>query len=237
MQAKNLNQITVNLDRISAEIASAARSYGRDPDTVRLLAVSKRHPVAAIRAAHAWGQDDFGENYVGEAVEKIEQLPDTLTWHFIGAIQSNKTRLIASHFQWVHTIDRMRIARRLSDQRESQHDLNVLIQVNLGGDAQRAGVTPESALDLAEEVNGLPRLALRGLMVLPPPEETFDAQRHHFARLAELGARGRARELPLTELSMGMSGDLRAAIAEGATWVRVGTGVFGPRPAQGASNR
>lgn len=232
-----MNQITLNLDRVSQEIAATAGSYGRDPNKVRLLAVSKRHPVAAIEAAHAWGQNDFGENYVAEAVEKIARLPDTLTWHFIGAIQGNKTRLIAEHFHWVHTIDRMRIARRLSQQRESDHDLNVLIQVDLGGGAQRAGIAPERALDLARQVNELPHLALRGLMVLPPPEAHLHAQRRHFAQVAELAARGRTQGLPLGELSMGMSGDLEAAIAEGATWVRIGTAVFGPRPQAQAASR
>lgn len=225
-----MNQITLNLHRVRREIAELTASYDRPPNKVRLLAVSKRHSEAAIREAHAAGQYDFGENYLAEAVHKIANLPDTLTWHFIGAIQGNKTRQIAQHFHWVHTIDRLRIARRLSDQRGMDSDLNVLIQVKLGGGEQRAGVAPEQALDLAEEVGELPHLALQGLMVLPPPETQLDAQRRHFAKVAELAERGRERGLPLTQLSMGMSGDLEAAIAEGATWVRIGTAIFGPRP-------
>jgi pyridoxal phosphate enzyme (YggS family) len=225
-----LNQITVNLDYVKRLIADTASTYDRDPDDIKLLAVSKRHSLEAIRSALAAGQRSFGENFVAEGVEKIERLPQEIDWHFIGKIQSNKTRLIARHFGWVHTVDRLRIARRLSDQREQDAALNVLIQVNLGGGEQRAGVAPDEALDLAQEIDQLPNLALRGLMVLPPPEPTFERQRPHFLRLAQLASQGSDRGLPLEELSMGMSGDLNAAISAGATWVRVGTAIFGPRP-------
>ncbi|MFK7887380.1 MAG: YggS family pyridoxal phosphate-dependent enzyme [Gammaproteobacteria bacterium] len=225
-----MNQITVNLDYVKRTIADTASTYGRTAADIKLLAVSKRHSIDAIKSAQAAGQTSFGENFVAEGVEKTARLPENLDWHFIGQIQSNKTRLIARHFSWVHTVDRLRIARRLSDQREQDTPLNILIQVHLGGGEHRAGVAPAATLELAHAIHDLPNVALRGLMVLPPAETEFDAQRGHFARVAALAKAGRDDGLPLHELSMGMSGDLAAAICEGATWVRVGTAIFGPRP-------
>ena len=225
-----MNQITVNLKYVKRTIADTASSYGRNPADVRLLAVSKRHCVDAVRTAFEAGQRHFGENVVDEAVAKMALAPDALTWHFIGAIQSNKTRAIAAHFDWVHSVDRERVARRLSDQRERDTALNVCVQVHLGGGEHRAGVAPEAALDLASLVHTLPGLALRGLMVLPPVEPDERAQRGHFKAIARLAETGRSRGLPLHDLSMGMSGDWPAAVAEGATWVRLGTALFGARP-------
>ncbi len=226
-----MTQITLNLDSVRQTIALAASTYSRRPDNIRLLAVSKRHSAAAVGEAAAHGQTHFGENFVSEGVEKMAQLPADLIWHFIGTIQSNKTRDIAKHYDWVHTVDRAKIARRLCEQRDQDAPLNVCVQINLGGGATRGGIEPAAALELAHIVNERPQLALRGLMLLPPPETDIDAQRHHFRRLARLAARGIDEGLPLHELSMGMSGDLTAAIAEGATWVRIGTAIFGTRPA------
>lgn len=225
-----MNQITVNLTYVKRTIADTASSYGRKADEVQLLAVSKRHPLDAVLIAHGAGQAHFGENVVDEAVDKIERAPDDLTWHFIGQVQSNKTRAIAAHFDWVHSVDRERIARRLSNQRESDQPLNVCVQVSTGGGDHRGGAGLDSALDLAALVHDLPHLALRGLMILPPPETDEAAQRGHFRTVAELARRGREQGLPLRELSMGMSGDWPAAVAEGATWVRLGTAIFGQRP-------
>ncbi|MEO1575137.1 MAG: YggS family pyridoxal phosphate-dependent enzyme [Pseudomonadota bacterium] len=225
-----MNQITVNLTYVKRTIADTASSYGRAADDVQLLAVSKRHPLEAVLAAFAAGQTHFGENVVDEAVDKIQRAPDDLTWHFIGQVQGNKTRAIAAHFDWVHSVDRDRIARRLSSQRESEHPLNVCVQVRTGGGEHRGGVDLADALDLAALVHDLPNLALRGLMILPPPELDEAAQRAHFRAVAELAERGRRDGLPLSELSMGMSGDWPAAVAEGATWVRLGTAIFGKRP-------
>ncbi len=225
-----MNQITVNLTYVKSTIADTASSYGRKPEDVHLLAVSKRHPLDAVLAAHAAGQRHFGENVVDEAVAKIEAAPPELTWHFIGQIQSNKTRRIARHFDWVHSVDRARIARRLSDQRESDKPLNVCVQVQTGGGEHRGGVALDEGLALAATVHELPALALRGLMILPPPEPCEAAQRAHFRAVARLAQQGLALGLPLNHLSMGMSGDWPAAVAEGATWIRLGTALFGQRP-------
>ncbi|MEM6640235.1 MAG: YggS family pyridoxal phosphate-dependent enzyme [Pseudomonadota bacterium] len=225
-----MNQITVNLNHVKQLIADEASAYGRAAGSVKLLAVSKRHPLEAIVEAVDAGQTHFGENVVDEAINKIERCGAALTWHFIGQIQSNKTRAIAQHFDWVHSVDRVKIATRLSDQRESDTPLNVCVQVRTGGGQHRGGVAIDEGLALAEQVHALPQLALRGLMILPPQEESIRAQRAHFKAVARLAAQGRAAGLPLDDLSMGMSGDWRAAIAEGATWVRLGTAVFGARP-------
>lgn len=200
---------------------------------MQLLAVSKRHPAAAVVTAHDAGQRHFGENVVDEAVDKIAASPATCIWHFIGQIQGNKTRTIAQHFDWVHSVDRAKIVRRLDSQREAATPLNVCVQVHLGGGEQRGGVPMDEALALAALVHDAPNLGLRGLMVLPPIETSPDAQRMHFRRVAELASQGRATGLPLDDLSMGMSGDWQAAVAEGATWIRLGTALFGPRPAPG----
>jgi pyridoxal phosphate enzyme (YggS family) len=221
-------------DRLVAvrqRIAAAARRAARDPEGVRLLAVSKQQPASVVRAAADAGQVEFGENYLQEALPKIEALRDLpLTWHFIGQLQSNKTRDVASAFQWVHTLDRPRVAERLSAQRPHYAGpLDVLLQVKLAEEPRKGGVVPEEVPALAEAVAGLPRLRLRGLMCVPEPAIGEQAQRAPFRRLRELLHALRDRGHVLDTLSMGMSDDLEAAIAEGATIVRVGTAVFGPR--------
>jgi hypothetical protein len=219
------------LASVLARIATAARLAGRDPSTVRLLAVSKQQPVEAVRAAASAGQREFGENYVQEALAKIRSLHDLpLTWHFIGQLQSNKTRDVAGAFQWVHTLDRARIARRLSEQRPHHAGpLDVLLQVKLAEEAGKGGVSPDELPGLAEVVAGLPRLRLRGLMCIPPPETEEARRREPFRRLRQLAEELNRRGYSLDTLSMGMSADLEDAVAEGATIVRVGTAVFGPR--------
>jgi len=212
-------------------IASAAMRYGRDANSVRLIAVSKSQPAAAIRAVAELGQREFGENYVQEALPKLEQLADLkLTWHYIGQLQTNKTRPVAEHFHWVHTLDRERIAVRLSEQR-SPHaaPLNVCIQVRLADEPGKGGISKTELAALARRVVELPRLQLRGLMCIPPPREGFEAQRQLFAELADCAQELREQGLVLDTLSMGMSGDLEAAVAAGATCVRIGTAIFGER--------
>ena len=219
------------LAAVLARIDAAARRAGRDPAGVRLLAVSKQQPVEAVAAAADAGQREFGENYVREGVAKVEALRDRgLVWHFIGQLQANKSREVAEHFQWVHTVDRERIATRLDAQRPHYAGpLDVLLQVRLEDEPGKGGVEPGELSRLAEFVAGLPRLRLRGLMCIPPPADDEAAQRRPFARLRglleELNRRGHS----LDTLSMGMSGDLEAAVLEGATLVRIGTAVFGPR--------
>ncbi len=222
---------TDRLSAVLARIAAAARRAGREPADVRLLAVSKQQPAPVIRAAAEAGQAEFGENYVQEALAKIEALHDLpLTWHFIGQLQANKTREVAGVFQWVHTLDRPRIAERLSAQRPHHAGpLDVLLQVRLTDEPGKGGAGPVEVPALAEVVAGLPRLRLRGLMCIPEPATGEDAQRAPFRRLRELMQELLARGHALDTLSMGMSDDLEAAVAEGATIVRVGTAVFGPR--------
>lgn len=205
--------------------------YRRDPATIELLAVSKQQPVEAIRAVAAAGQRAFGENYVQEALVKIEALAQLdLEWHFIGQLQANKTRAVAEHFHWVHTVDRERIARRLSEQRPGYAPpLRVCLQVSLEDEPGKGGAAPEELLALARLVAALPRLELRGLMCIPPPREQFDEQRALFRRVADCASDLRRHGLPIDTLSMGMTADLEAAIAEGATIVRIGTAIFGPR--------
>jgi len=226
-----VTNIADNLEAVRRRILAAEQKYGRPAGSVCLLAVSKTHPAELIRQAVAAGQREFAENYVREAVDKITELADQgLDWHFIGPIQSNKTRLIAAHFNWVHSIDRIKIARRLSEARlPDMPPLNVCIQVNVSGEESKAGVAPSAVASLAGEVACLPRLSLRGLMVIPAPETDLENQRRPFRAtrmlLEELNAGGMA----LDTLSMGMSNDLEAAITEGATMVRIGTAIFGPR--------
>ena len=219
------------LAAVHERIEAAARRAGRDPSGIRLLAVSKQQPVEAIAAAADAGQREFGENYAREGVAKVEALRDrALTWHFIGQLQANKTREVAEHFQWVHTVDRERIATRLDAQRPHYAPpLEVLLQVRLGEEPGKGGVEPAGLPALAEFVAGLPRLRLRGLMSIPPPETDEAAQRVPFARLRQLLEDLNARGHTLDTLSMGMSADLEAAVLEGATLVRIGTAVFGPR--------
>jgi PLP dependent protein len=222
------------LQSVLRRIAVAAGSARRNPADVRLLAVSKQQPVELVRAAAAAGQHEFGENYVREGLAKITALADLpLTWHFIGQLQGNKTREVAEHFQWVHTVDRARIAERLSAQRPAQAPpLQVLLQVSLADEPGKGGVTTTELPALAAAVARLPRLQLRGLMCIPPPARDLQAQRAPFRRLRELRDELNAGGHQLDTLSMGMSDDLEAAVLEGATIVRVGTAIFGPRPAQ-----
>jgi pyridoxal phosphate enzyme (YggS family) len=220
------------LDRI----ATACNEAGRPDHCARLLAVSKTFPAASLRAAHAAGQRAFGENYLQEALAKQQQLLDlALEWHFIGPIQSNKTRQIAANFAWVHSLEREKIALRLAEQRPPNlPPLQVCIQVNVSGEASKSGVQPEAALALAERIAPLPNLTLRGFMAIPEASPNTHRQRSQFHCLAELLDAARAhpilRALPLDTLSMGMSADLETAIQEGATLVRVGTAIFGTRP-------
>jgi pyridoxal phosphate enzyme (YggS family) len=223
-----MSTIADNVLRVSARIAAAAQAAQRDATSVGLLAVSKTKPAAAVRDAFAAGIRDVGENYLQEALAKQDELRDLpLVWHFIGPIQSNKTRAIAEHFDWVHSVDRLKIAQRLDEQRPAElPPLNVCIQVNVSGEASKSGCAPAELAALASAIGALPRLRLRGLMAIPEPSDDRAAQDAAFASVqrlqAELG-------LPLDTLSMGMSHDLEAAIAHGATWVRIGTALFGAR--------
>ena len=205
---------------------------------MHLLAVTKTCPGVSVRAAHAAGQRDFGENYVQEALAKIAELGDLradLRWHLIGPLQGNKARDVAAHFDWVHSVDRMKLAQRLSDLRPPElAPLQVCLQVNISGEDSKSGVAPEAALALAREVATLPRLKLRGLMAIPQPAGNLAAQREPHRALRKLLEAMNAQGLGLDTLSIGMSSDLEAAVAEGATWVRVGTAIFGSRPAKAA---
>jgi pyridoxal phosphate enzyme (YggS family) len=223
--------LPANIRLVRERIARAAAAAGRSEDCVTLLAVTKTHPADLIRAAAQEGLQHFGESYVQEALPKIETLRDLpLTWHFIGQLQGNKTKPVAESFHWVHGVDRLRIARRLSDQRPAHAPpLNVCLQVNIGGESTKGGVTPEELPALASAVAELPRLTLRGLMCIPPPEEDPERQRHWFSQTAQLLRSLRVPGAPLDTLSMGMSDSLEAAIEEGATLVRIGTALFGER--------
>lgn len=227
--------ISAHLVQVRKAISEAARVAGRAPDSVSLLAVSKTFgPEAVIEAADA-GQREFGENYVQEALDKIASVkalrPDLdLVWHFIGPLQSNKTRLVAEQVDWVHSVDRIKIAQRLSDQRpDSLPPLNICLQVNVSGEVSKSGVAPEKLLALAAAVTGMPRLRLRGLMAIPEPEDDPVLQRRPFSLLRELQQQLSAAGILTDTLSMGMSADMAAAITEGATIVRIGTAIFGRR--------
>ncbi|HDS1696745.1 MULTISPECIES: YggS family pyridoxal phosphate-dependent enzyme [unclassified Pseudomonas] len=223
-----MSTLADNLSAISARIASAAQAVGRDPASVQLLAVSKTKPASAIREIHAAGVRDFGENYLQEALTKQQALSDLpLIWHFIGPIQSNKTKAIAEHFDWVHSVDRLKIAQRLSEQRPAGlAPLNICLQVNVSGEDSKSGCAPADLPALAVAVAALPNLRLRGLMAIPEPTEDRTTQEAAFASLRKLQE---GLGLGLDTLSMGMSHDLEAAIAQGATWVRIGTALFGAR--------
>jgi len=223
--------IASNLQAVRAAIVSAAASAGRAEEEIGLLAVSKTFPVDAIREAHLAGQTRFAENYVQEALGKIAELADlAIEWHFIGPIQTNKTRSIAEHFAWVHSVDRLKTAQRLSDQRPAQLPaLQLCLQVNISGEASKSGVAPEAVAALAQAIVQLPHVTLRGLMAIPAPSDDVAAQHAAFARLRELRDQLNRQGLHLDTLSMGMSHDFVAAIAEGATMVRVGTAIFGNR--------
>ena len=214
-------------------IATAATRWGRLCDSVGLVAISKGHAASALRAVAGFGQRDFGENYLQEALPKIQGLADLrLTWHFTGQLQGNKTRSVAEYFDWVHTLDRERIAMRLNEQRPHYAPpLNICLQVSLVDEPGKGGVPPDQVPALAHSVAQLPKLKLRGLMCIPPPRDTFEEQRALFEQLAACQRRLVDRGFALDTLSMGMSADLEAAIAAGATWVRVGTAIFGERPA------
>lgn len=224
-------RISARLQAIADRIEAAARAAGRDPGEVRLLAVSKTKPASHVQWAAEAGQQAFGENYVQEGVAKAQALADLkLEWHFIGPLQSNKTRPVAAHFAWVHSIDRLRIAQRLSEQRDAHlPPLNVCIQVNVSGEESKSGVAPAEVPELARAVVALPRLCLRGLMAIPEPISNLVLQRSRFGTLRQLRDQLNAEGLHLDTLSMGMSDDLEAAVAEGSTLVRVGTAIFGAR--------
>lgn len=226
-----MTTIRNNLQSVHQRIAAACAQAQRPVTDVTLLAVSKTFGPEAVREAHAAGQAAFGENYIQEAVEKMALLAGLpLQWHCIGPIQSNKTRLVARHFHWAHTVDRLKIAQRLSEQRpEELPPLSVCLQVNIDGGATKAGVAPDEALALAREIARLPRLALRGLMTIPEPTPDLIAQRALHARARALFDQLNEAGLGLDTLSMGMTADLEAAIAEGSTVVRVGTAIFGSR--------
>lgn len=226
-----MTSLSAKLQAVLARIASAARQYGREPDEVRLVAVSKTWPAAFVREAALAGQTAFGESFVQEGLAKVGALRSLgLDWHFIGSVQSNKTRLLAENFNWVHSVDRLRIAERLAEQRPaSLPPLSVCLQVNVSAEASKGGVAPAETLALAQAVAALPNLRLRGLMTVPARSDAFPEQRRPFRQLRQLSERLQADGLVLDTLSMGMSHDLEAAIAEGATLVRVGTAIFGER--------
>ena len=226
-----MHDIETALDTVRIRIREAERRYRREPGSVALLAVSKTRPPKAVRAAVAAGQHAFGENHLQDAMAKVEALGgQSVSWHFIGAVQSNKTRPIAGHFDWVHSIDREKIAVRLSARRPAERGpLDVCIEVDVSGEDTKSGISPEGVEPLARIVRELPGLRLRGLMAIPRPEPDFESQRIPFRLLREILDDLNAKGLGLDTLSMGMTGDLEAAIAEGATIVRIGTAVFGPR--------
>ncbi len=227
-----MTSIAANLQAVRARIAAACVAAGRAPGSVELLAVSKTWPADSVRAAVAAGQRAFGENYVQESVDKITQLGGLgLEWHFIGPLQSNKTRPVAENFAWVHTVDRLKIAERLAAQRPPNlPPLQICVQVNVSGEASKSGCAPAQAIDLAVAVAKLPGLRLRGLMAIPEPSADTARQRRQFAMLRQtLEQINAARNGELDTLSMGMTDDLEAAIMEGATMVRIGTAIFGRR--------
>jgi len=226
-----MTAIAANLQAVRERIARAAQAAGRPASAITLVAVSKTFGADRIEEAHAAGQRDFGESYAQEAVTKITRLAHLpLVWHFIGPIQSNKTRAIARHFQWVHSVDREKIAVRLNEARPpGLPPLDVCIQINVSGEGSKGGVAPGAELALARAIAALPRLRLRGLMAIPEPTPDVALQRRRFALLREIRDRLAACGIALDTLSMGMSDDLEAAIAEGATMVRVGTAIFGRR--------
>jgi pyridoxal phosphate enzyme (YggS family) len=230
--------IADKLARVHERIASACASAGRPVESVTLLVVSKTFGPDAVRAAFSEGESRFGENYVQEGLEKILSLDDVrgrIEWHLIGPLQSNKTRIVAENFDWVHSVDRLKLAERLSAQRPaSLPPLDVCLQVNISGEAAKSGLAPRDVAATALAVAALPRLALRGLMAIPEPAGDFETQRKPHRALRELFESLQAEGLPLDTLSMGMSGDLEAAIAEGATMVRVGSAIFGERPRSAA---
>lgn len=228
-----MTAIVSNMQAVHTAIKQAALIAHRDASEISLLAVSKTIPADAVREAYNAGQQAFGENYLQEALDKMQELHGLpITWHFIGPIQSNKTRSIAENFGWVHSVDRLKIAERLSQQRPANlPPLNICLQINISGEASKGGVAPEDAPLLSATIAQLPRLKLRGLMAIPAPAEEISAQRLPFAKMRELMQQLNEAGLQLDTLSMGMTHDLTAAVMEGATIVRIGTAIFGSRPA------
>lgn len=227
-----MGMIYDNLQTVRAQIGAACAQCGRNPNEVTLLAVSKTMPADAVRQAYAAGQREFGENYIQEGVDKIAQLADLAgaVWHMIGPIQSNKTRDVAAHFDWVHSIDRLKIAQRLSEQRPAHlPPLNVCIQVNIDGGANKSGVLPQEALALALAVRNLPGLTLRGIMAIPEPTTDLIANSLILTSIKSLFLSLKVHCVELDTLSMGMSADMKAAVQQGSTVVRVGTAIFGQR--------
>ena len=224
-------RIAENLLQIRRRIETAALRHGRDASSVNLLAVTKQQAAETVRMAAAAGQREFGESYVQEALPKMEELADLdVVWHFIGQLQSNKTRTVAEHFAWVHTVDRLKIAERLSEQRPvGTPPLNICIQVKVADETGKGGMPLPEVVSAARSIALLPRVRLRGLMCIPPPPESFDKQLSYFREIASLANRLRDDGIDMDTLSMGMSDDLEAAIAAGATIVRVGTAIFGER--------
>ena len=220
-----------NLQIIGQRIRDAEQQYGRSSGSVSLLAVSKRHPAAVISDAHQHGQTAFGENYAQEMAEKADDLKSlAIEWHFIGPIQSNKTRQIAEIAHWVHAVDRLKIAQRLGTQKpEGAEPINICLQVNISDESSKSGIAPHELPQLAEQAAQIPGIRLRGLMAIPAPETDFERQRAAFAKLRRLQEQLISNGLTLDTLSMGMTGDMEAAIAEGATIVRIGTAIFGAR--------
>lgn len=217
-------------------LAEAARTAGRDPATILLLAVSKTQSADVIQTAYDAGLRAFGENYIQEAVDKQPLLPADIEWHCIGPVQSNKSKLVAEHFAWCHTVDSLKLAERLNNQRpQSLPPLNVCIQLHVGGEDNKSGIGADEVLDIAAAIAQLPRLRLRGLMTIPPASDDPAQQRRWFAEAREVYEKLRARHPTVDTLSMGMSGDLEAAIAEGSTMIRVGSALFGPRPVKAAA--
>ncbi|GHE20930.1 YggS family pyridoxal phosphate-dependent enzyme [Halomonas urumqiensis] len=233
-QADSTLAIGESLAAARQRLTQALAAAGRPAESARLLAVSKTKPSALMRDAWHHGQRDFGENYVQEALDKQHQLADLedIVWHFIGPLQSNKTRDVAEHFDWVHSVDREKIARRLNDQRPATLDkLNICLQVNISNEVSKSGVSLEALPELVERVLEMPNLCLRGLMAIPAPSSTLAEQREPFARLNHtlMSLQERFPEASLDTLSMGMTSDLEAAVLEGATLVRLGTAIFGER--------
>lgn len=230
-----MTSIKQNINQITLQIENSVQKCGRRPDSVQLLAVSKTKPIELLEQAMDVGQRAFGENYVQEGVEKVQYFQSNhadiaLEWHFIGPIQSNKTRPIAEHFDWVHSVDRLKIAQRLNEQRpDNLGELNVLIQVNISSEESKSGTTSEEVMELAAAINEMPNLTLRGLMSIPANVSNYDEQLAAFTQLASIQNQLRAQYPQVDTLSMGMSGDMDAAIEAGSTMVRIGTAIFGTR--------
>jgi len=229
--SSSTNKIAQSLKMVQTDIRNMAAKHGRNPEHIRLLAVSKTKPIPLIQAAIAAGQHAFGENYADEGFEKVGQLGHAnCEWHFIGSIQSRKAAGIARDFDWVHSVERLKVASKLAQNRPTDKPpLQICLQVNIDNEATKSGVSPDQVHELAEQCAQFPQLTLRGLMAIPTPQTQFSKQRDAFARVRELQPELKATHPTMDTLSMGMSGDLEAAIAEGATIVRVGTAIFGAR--------